>query len=203
MFMAGTAPLQQSYPVPSGMPEKGRVSALRCSKEEALAEGQGARRRPRIERHRYGSNCSRLPCPGRKGAGVMFARRTALRSHSTTRHSRARRGEGIHDAGNVPVPPWRDGNDYLHRSTRKINFSQMTSLRTRAPGGWKEGNRVYNVAAPGCQDANSGQRSQRLILVGQRGVLSQAPNFNPDPMRGRDFTARVKGAIEPYEEIRG
>jgi hypothetical protein len=53
------------------------------------------------------------------------------------------------------------------------------------------------------QICNSGQRSQRLILVGQGGVVSQALNFNPNIMRGRDFTARVKGAIEPYEEIRG
>ena len=42
-----------------------------------------------------------------------------------------------------------------------------------------------------------------LFWLANRGVLSQAPNFNPNPMRGRDFTARVKGAIEPYEEIRG
>ena len=49
----------------------------------------------------------------------------------------------------------------------------------------------------------TGQRSQCLVLIGQSGVLSQALNFNPNPKRGRDFTARVKGAVEPYEEIRG
>jgi hypothetical protein len=75
--------------------------------------------------------------------------------------------------------------------------------KSYSPGRWKEGNWVYTVAAPGCQNGNSGQRSQRLILVGHRGVVSQAPNFNPNPMRGRDFTARVKGVIEPYEEICG
>jgi hypothetical protein len=79
MFLAGTAPLQLSYPVPSGMPKKRRAAALRCSKEDALAAEQGACRRPRIERRRNGSNGSRLPCPGRKGTSAIFARRTGWR----------------------------------------------------------------------------------------------------------------------------
>ena len=53
--------------------------ALPCSNEDAPAEEQGACPRPRIERHPYGSNCSPLPCPGSKGAGVILTRRTGRR----------------------------------------------------------------------------------------------------------------------------
>jgi hypothetical protein len=36
-----------------------------------------------------------------------------------------------------------------------------------------------------------------------RGVISQPLNFDQIPMRGLDLAAQVKGALEPYEKIRG
>ena len=85
----------------------------------------------------------------------------------------------------------REEGEECHLRQKNRSVLPHSTTPTRAQGLERRQLGVYWGSAR-MPNANSGQNGQRLILVGQRGVLSRALNFNPNPCAGATLPRQRK-----------